>query len=178
MRETLLTVSLFSMLLVGFGLESFAGETYIFVDGIPGAGIEKNHKAWLPLKHYSWSGNMPSLESVPSSGKRAVERVDMKELTFQMDMDHSFPKLALALANGVRIPGVVLHEFHPAVKVPLLEIRLWNARIVSVSLEGTQTSRPSVTVGLAYSKIEWTYNVMDKAGRPMGKVQEGWDLKK
>ncbi len=175
MRPTFLTLVLCSVLSMGMGLECFAGETYLFVADIPGSGTTPQHKGWLPLKNYSWGAERPLSDSATGTA-RTRAGANFKELTFEMNMDGSFPKLAMALALGTHIPQIILHEVHPTTKRPILEIKLEGSRVKSLNLEGTAAT-PVVKAQVVYTKIEWTYSVFSpKDARPVGTVTGQWNL--
>ena len=179
MRTTVIATIIIGIFLMGNVTNSYAGDAYLQIKEIPGGVMEARHVGWLKIQSYSWGGSNPTSGS--SGGARSAARAALTPLNLNMQLDGSFPKLALFMANGQQLPVVVLEELYPGtkgIKQPLLEIKLTNVKVVGIELGSTEEEAPIVSFGLDYGKIEWTYTVVDPRGKVKGDIKSEWDRMK
>ena len=177
MRKTVIATIIMGLFLIGNATNSQAGEAYLLIDGIPGGAIESKHKGWMKTHSYSWGGERPPLSASKGSA-RTRSRAVLKTLDVTMNLDGSFPKLALALSQGKLIPRVVLEELHPQTKQPILKIELGDVIVSGVQLASANKQTSIVSLNLDYGKIQWTYTVLaGRTGKKRGNIQANWDVR-
>ena len=182
MRSTFIAAIIAGMFMVGFVATSHAGEAYLRLEQIPGGSIEPRHTGWLKLQSYSWgaeNGGSSARARMSSGGGRQPSRPDWKTLSITMQLDGSFPKMAVALGKGQYLPEAEIHEIYPTGdRMPFFKIKLTDVFVESVELSSDRNGAPVVNASFAYNRIEWTFTVRSsKTGRKGGDIQGHWDLK-
>ena len=177
MRRAVIVTIIMTLFLIGNTTNSQAGEAYLLIDGIPGGAMDSKHKGWMKIHSYSWSGERPP-SSASKGSSRTRSRAVLKTLDATMNLDGSFPKLALALSQGKLIPRVVLEELHPQTKQPFLKIELGDVIVSGIQLGSGNKQPPIVSLNLDYGKIQWTYTILGgRAGKKRGNIQANWDVR-
>ena len=177
MRRTVIATIIMGIFLMGNVTNSHAGETYLFVEGVPGEAMESKHRGWLKINSFSWDGARS--QSIGSKGgSRTLPRANLKSLNVAMNLDGSFPKLALALALGRTISKVILEEVHPKTKQPIFKITLDNVIVSHVGIGSSSKQVPTVTLNFDYGRIQWNYTVQDqRTGKTKGDIRAQWDVR-
>jgi type VI secretion system secreted protein Hcp len=141
---------------------------------IKGESTDTGHKEWILLESMS----SPIHRSIPSGAKdiqRTRGETMLVEVSVTRLLDNSSVKMQEACANGTFFKEVELH-LCTIVKnkaEPYLKYKLSDVIIANYSFHGNASGQPlpSETVGMAYSKVEWTYIKVDpKTGDPKGNV--------
>ena len=158
-----------------------AFDMFLQISGIPGESTDANHPDWIEVLSYSHGLSLPTSGSVGSGGAPASARCDHQEFTIVHYLDKASPKLAIAACQGQNIPEVILELAQAAGnKRRFMEYKLMNALVMGVRPTGSAgggETRPMEEVKFVYSRIEWTYTVLDpNTGAPMGDITAHWDL--
>jgi type VI secretion system secreted protein Hcp len=141
---------------------------------IKGEATDAGHKDWIILQSMSSSIH----RSIPSGAKdqqRTKGETSLGDIQIVRQLDKSSVKLQEACANGTFFKDVEIH-FCSTVKnaqEPYLKYKLYDVIVSSYSVHGDASGNPlpSEQVSLGFSKIDWTYVVIDpKTGDKKGDV--------
>ena len=133
---------------------------------IKGEATDADHKEWVIIESMS----SPMYRSVPAGAKdqqRTKGETTLGDIACSRQLDKSSTKLQEACANGTFFKEVEVH-FCTTVKnkqEPYLTYKLSDVIISSYSFHGNSSGSPlpSEQVTLGYTKVEWTYIVIDPA---------------
>lgn len=137
---------------------------YLKLGDIKGQATEQNHKDWIIIQSMS----SPIHRSIPQ-GARDAQRTRgetvLGDIVVVRELDKSSTKLSEACANGTFYKEVEIH-FCTTVKnkqEPYLKYKLNDVIVSSYSFHGNASGDPlpSEEITLAFSKIEWTYIIVD-----------------
>jgi type VI secretion system secreted protein Hcp len=141
---------------------------------VAGEATDKDHQDWIILQSMS----SPIHRSIPQGAKdqqRTKGETTLGDIVVVRQLDKSSTKLAEACANGTFFSSVEIH-FCATVgnkQEPYLKYVLSDVIVTSYSFHGNSSGDPipSEEVTLGFSKIEWTYVIIDpKTGKPSGNV--------
>ena len=147
---------------------------FLKLDGVPGEATDKGHKDWVIIQSMSASIH----RSIPSGAKdqqRTKGETTIADVQVVRQLDKSSTKLQEACAAGKFFKEVEIH-FCTTVKdaqEPYLKYKLYDVIISSYSCHGDASGNPlpSEQVSLSYSKVDWTYVLVDpKTGDKKGEV--------
>ena len=133
---------------------------------IKGEATDADHKEWVIIESMS----SPMYRSVPAGAKdqqRTKGETTLGDIACSRQLDKSSTKLQEACANGTFFKEVEIH-FCTTVKnkqEPYLTYKLSDVIISSYSFHGNSSGSPlpSEQITLGYTKVEWTYIVIDPA---------------
>jgi len=133
---------------------------------IKGEATDADHKEWVIIESMS----SPMYRSVPAGAKdqqRTKGETTLGDVACSRQLDKSSTKLQEACANGTFFKEVEIH-FCTTVKnkqEPYLTYKLSDVIISSYSFHGNASGSPlpSEQITLGYTKVEWTYIVIDPA---------------
>ena len=137
---------------------------YMKLGDIKGEATDTDHKDWIIIESMS----SPIFRSVPSGAKdqqRTKGETSLGDIVVSRQLDKSSTKLQEACANGTFFKEVEIH-FCSTVKnkqEPYLTYKLFDVIVSSYSFHGNSSGSPlpSEQVTLGYTKVEWTYIVID-----------------
>lgn len=147
---------------------------FIKMEGIVGEATDQGHKDWIIIQSMSTSIH----RSIPSGAKdqqRTKGETSLGDIQLVRQLDKSSTKLQEACAAGKFFKTVEI-EFCTVVKdkqEPYLKYKLYDVIVSSYSMHGDASGNPlpSEQVSLGYSKVDWTYVVVDpKTGDKKGEV--------
>lgn len=147
---------------------------FLRLDGIQGEATDQGHKDWIIIQSMSASIK----RSIPSGAKdqqRTKGETSLGDVQLVRQLDKSSTKLQEACAAGKFFKTVDI-EFCTTVKdkqEPYLKYKLYDVIVSSYSVHGDASGNPlpSEQVSLGYSKVDWTYVVVDpKTGDKKGEV--------
>lgn len=147
---------------------------FLKLDGIQGEATDQGHKDWIIIQSMSASIH----RSIPSGAKdqqRTKGETSLGDIQLVRQLDKSSTKLQEACAAGKFFKTVEI-EFCTVVKdkqEPYLKYKLYDVIVSSYSMHGDASGNPlpSEQVSLGYSKVDWTYVVVDpKTGDKKGEV--------
>jgi len=154
--------------------EPRAAAAFTNPSGIPGEATAPVYKDWVIIQKMSASIH----RSIPSGAKdqqRTKGETTLGDVQIVRQLDRSSVKLMEACAAGTFFPEVEIH-FCTVVKdrqEPYLKYKLYNVIITSYSTHGDASGNPlpSEQISLSYSKVDWTYVVVDpKTGDNKGSI--------
>ena len=133
---------------------------------IKGEATDADHKEWVIIESMS----SPMYRSVPAGAKdqqRTKGETTLGDIACSRQLDKSSTKLQEACANGTFFKEVEIH-FCTTVKnkqEPYLTYKLSDVIVSSYSFHGNSSGSPlpSEQITLGYTKVEWTYIVLDPA---------------
>jgi type VI secretion system secreted protein Hcp len=141
---------------------------------IKGSATDEDHKDWIIIENTS-SAIMRSIRDGAKDQQRTQGETVLADVVVVRQMDKSTPKLQEACANGTFLKEVEI-DFCTTIKnkeEPYYQIKLSDVIITGHSFDANSYADPlpSENVSLGFSKIEWTWYVMDpKTGDGQGKV--------
>ncbi|MCA9174391.1 MAG: type VI secretion system tube protein Hcp [Planctomycetales bacterium] len=160
-------------------------DAYMEIAGMPGESTESKHKGWVEIKGYRHQVSQKISASF-SSGAPTGGDAEHGFFWVCKEFDSTSPKLQLALSKGDHIPDVKV-DFctQTGEKATFLTIKLTDVVVGALytsdasfpaGTEGIAFTKPCEWLGWAYSRIEWTYTIMDpKTGASKGNVTSFWD---
>lgn len=147
---------------------------YMQLKGIDGEATDKNHEKWVLIESIS-----EAIHRSISDGARDMERVRGKttcaDIVVVRQLDKSSTKIKESCANGTFYDEVEIHfctTLHNA-QEPYLKYTLHNVILTGYSFHATSHAqpRPSETVTLGYTNVDWEYVEIDpKTGKKKGNV--------
>ena len=152
---------------------------YMKLGDIKGECTDTDHKEWIIIESMS----SPIYRSIPQGAKdqqRTKGDTTLGDIVVSRQLDKSSTKLQEACANGTFYKEVEIH-FCTTVKnkqEPYLTYKLSDVIVSSYSFHGNSSGSPlpSEQVTLGYTKVEWTYVVVDpKTGDKTGQVPAKYD---
>jgi type VI secretion system secreted protein Hcp len=152
---------------------------YIKLGDIKGEATDADHKDWIIIESMS----SPIYRSIPSGAKdqqRTKGETTLGDIVVSRQLDKSSTKLQEACANGTFFKEVEI-DFCTTVnnkQEPYLKYKLFDVIVSSFSMHGNASGNPlpSEQITLGYTKVEWTYNVVDpKTGNKTGAVPTKYD---
>jgi type VI secretion system secreted protein Hcp len=147
---------------------------YVKLGDIKGEATDSDHKDWIIIQSMS----SPIFRSIPDGAKdqqRTKGETTLGDVVVSRQLDKSSTKLQEACANGTFFKEVEI-DFCTTVnnkQEPYLKYKLFDVIVSSYSFHGTAAGDPLPTeeITLGYTKVEWTYNVVDpKTGNKTGAV--------
>ena len=148
---------------------------------IKGEATDQDHKEWILIESMS----SPLYRSIPEGAKdqqRTKGDTTLGDVVVVRQLDKSSTKLQESCANGTFFKEVEVH-FCTTVKnkqEPYLTYKMDNVIITSYSFHGNSSGSPlpSEQITMGYTKVEWTYIVVDPAtgdqkGNVPGKYEPG-----
>jgi type VI secretion system secreted protein Hcp len=152
---------------------------FMQMKGIDGESTDKQHDKWIMIESLS-----SAIHRSITDGARDMERVRGRttcaDVVIVRQLDKSSTKLEEACANGSFYDQVEIH-FCTTVQdknEPYLKYTLHDAIVTSYSFHGNAESqpRPSESITLGYTKVEWEYVEIDpKTGKKKGSVPASYD---
>jgi type VI secretion system secreted protein Hcp len=149
-------------------------KAYLTLAEIEGGVTERDHANSIEVLDFNWG----VLNAVPRAGAQMVagNRPEFQDLVITKPLDKATPILALAAAEGRMIQEAELVFYAQASDdEPTGTIRLTRVRIRSVESGTGSAAGLTETVGLAFSRVEWTYNHTDERGGTT-RIVTGWDV--
>jgi type VI secretion system secreted protein Hcp len=152
---------------------------FMQMKGIDGEATDKEHDKWVMIESLS-SSIRRSITDGARDMERARGRTTCADVTVVRQLDKSSTKLEEACANGTFYDQVQIH-FCTTVQdknEPYLKYTLHDVIVTSYSFHGNAESRPrpSESLTLGYTKVEWEYVQIDpKTGKKQGSVPAGYD---
>lgn len=173
-----LALFLSSLILTNPG-KALAVDAFLKIDNVPGESTDDKHKDWINV--ISWSFGDSQTVTAHAGGAAGATAVKMQDFKFTMRTNKASPKLFLTCANGQHLRDVKLEvcksgEF----KQKFLEIKLSDVIVssfVSLGSSGGADVYPMEEIMLNFGKIEITYTLTDKTGKPIGETKSNWDVK-
>lgn len=137
---------------------------FMKLGSIAGEATQKDHKDWIILQSMS----SPIHRSIPAGARdqqRTKGETTLGDIVIVRQLDKSSTKLAESCANGTFFKDVEIH-FCTTVKnkqEPYLKYKLSDVIVSSYSFHGNSSGDPlpSEEITLGFSKIEWTYIIVD-----------------
>jgi type VI secretion system secreted protein Hcp len=155
-----------------------AGELVLKLDGIPGDSIVPGHVGEIDVATVSFGVSQTGIRE--AGGRASARRSSLTTIAIVKFIDKSSPKLFLACATGQHIPTAVL-TFRDvqagANPFEFLIVTLSDVLISSYSV-GSGGDRPTESLNLSYSKIEYKYIGRMENGLPLPPVTVTFDLLK
>lgn len=145
----------------------FAEDLLLRLDGIKGESTRQKDE--IDITSFSWG-----FSQATSGGKSSVERFVVKK-----NVDVSSPLLVQNLLSGRTIANatfVVRRDSSDRAATTFIQIDLKDVKVVELSLNGTDSGRPTESVAFTFSKLTYQYFPVDKSGKPGPAITTTWDL--
>jgi type VI secretion system secreted protein Hcp len=155
-----------------------ANDAYLSIDTIKGESNDSRHKDWIEVSNVSWNVHQPRSALVSTAGGHTSGRAELSEVSFKKLADLASPLLQQTCAAGKTIPKAKF-EFMRAdgngEPIKYYTVELENVMIASVTPSSGDGGVITERVGLAFSKIKWSYTRQDIKGGTQGNTSGGWD---
>ncbi|UCC83494.1 MAG: type VI secretion system tube protein Hcp [Gemmatimonadota bacterium] len=149
-------------------------KAFLTLTEIEGGATERAHAGSIEVLAFNWG-----LENaVPRAGAQMLAgvRPEFGDLVITKPLDKSSPILAVAAAEGRMIQEAELVFYAQASdSEPAGTIKLTGVRVRAVESGTSSATGLTESVGLAFSRIEWTFNATDARGGTT-RISSGWDL--
>ena len=152
---------------------------FMQLKGIEGEATDKGHEKWVLIESMR-----SAIHRSITDGARDMERVRGKtklpDAIVVRQLDKSSTKLEEACANGTFYEQAQIHLCTTVgnAQEPYLKYTLHDVILTSYSFHGNADSqpRPSESLTLGYTKVEWEYIQIDpKTGKKLGSVPGSYD---
>jgi type VI secretion system secreted protein Hcp len=153
-----------------------AGQLLLKLDAIPGDSIVPGHNGEIDLATISFGVDQTGIRE--AGGKASARRSSFSTFSVVKLIDKASPKLFLACATGQHIPtGVLTFRTVIAGDTPYeyLTITLSDVFISSYSVS-SGGDRPTESISLSFTKIEYKYVGLDASGQPLPPVKVTFDV--
>jgi type VI secretion system secreted protein Hcp len=170
----LILVSTLAVLSVSPSLAAF--DSFLKIEGIPGESTDAKHADEIVVTSFSTGlGQQPATGGAGGRGGKAV----LHELAITKWLDRASPLLMLKCAQGTHLPTAVLTVRKAGEdRLEYYKITLSDVVISSISSLGSSSGdRPTESVSLNFTKIEWEYTPQKADGSADTPVRGSWDLK-
>ena len=154
---------------------------YIKLPDIDGEVQTNEHEKWIEV----YSVSLPIFRSIGEGAKGAQRRqgnTSLGDFVVTKELDSSSPKLAAAVAQGTHMDEVLVHMLSTinGDEKLVLEIKLSNVVPSGYSFSGmgNMNPRPTETLSMNYTKIEWNYKAYDDMGGDAGNFPASYDTEK
>jgi type VI secretion system secreted protein Hcp len=148
MKRTFLTTAVMILAAAAFLIQSAPAQTkgFLKVSGIAGDSKDANHKGWIDVLGFSWSGRAPASGSGPGS------------LTVVTRAGKASAGLKTKAGAGQKMPEVVLEVAGTGTdgKPGIFVYKMIDVTVASYDMSGSGSDvQESVT--LNFGKVSWTY---------------------
>lgn len=153
-----------------------AADYLLALDGIPGESTDENYPRTIEIESFSLGVTMTSGTVVGGGG--GAGKASFSDISFSKKLDKSSPLLYLNCAQGKHIPQAILHVRKSGDKPQeYYTITLTDVLISSVQTSGASgTDRPSESLSLNFTKIEFSYAAQRPDGSLETPVTSSWNL--
>lgn len=149
---------------------------YVKIEGINGNATHENHKKWLDVSSLQFGVGRAISTPSGSTANREASEPSVSEVTLTKLMDESSPHLLIEACVGAVSKKTEIHLVSTGSPgVTYAEYTLTNTLVSAYSMS-TGGDRPSESISLNFTKIEFKYTPYDdkhKAGSP---IAVGYDL--
>lgn len=143
---------------------------YLKYDGIDGEATHENHKKWIDIGSMQFGIGRAISTAAGSTANREASEPSVSEITITKTMDASSPKLFVESATGNAGKKVEIHLVSTGSPGnTYAEYTLTNTLVSGYSVS-TGGDRPSESISLSFTKIEYKltpYDEKNKAGTPV-----------
>lgn len=147
---------------------------FLKLGDIKGEATDKKHKDWIIIQSMS----SPVFRSIPEGAKdsqRSRGDTTLGDIAVVRELDKSSVKLQESCANGTFFDTVEINFTSQVgnAQEPYYKYKLSDVIISSYSVHANSSGDPlpSEEVTLSYTKVEWTYVLLNpKTGKPDGNV--------
>ena len=138
-----------------------------------GSASDEDHKDWVIIDSMDLS-IFRSINPGAKDQQRTQGETSLSDVTISRQLDKSTPKIQEACANGTFLKEVEI-DFCTTIKnkeEPYYQVKLHDVILTNYSMQANSSGdSPHESLSMGYTKVEWTYNVMDhKTGDGKGKV--------
>ena len=139
---------------------------------IQGEATDDRHKGCIDVLAWSWGASLPI---DPTDGGAGAPNI--QDFSFTKYIDKSSPILMEASTAGKNFPKVEFFSHGSCCEAEYLKITMEKVFVTSFQTGGsTGEDRPTESVSLNFSKIEYCYTYIDADGKPGIPDCYGWDV--
>lgn len=128
--------------------------TFMKIEGFTGSSTDRSHAGWIEISSFQWGVGRGITGTTGSAGDRQG-RASVSDIQVTKHTDTSSPKLVQASASGTHFPEVVIEFVRPDKQIAY-QVKMKDV-VVSKYAMSSGGDRPTESVTLNFSKIEWTY---------------------
>ena len=141
-----------------------AGSVFVQVDGVTGGAIDPTHKGWLNAASYSFSLTAPG----PVAEKVRPVFAPLKVVLYA---DVGMPGLVAAHGRSTTIPSLTIQVMGvagPQGTPVFQQIKLTNARVLDLTIDGPADSSPQIAASFTYDGIDFELRPpLPRVGEPL-----------
>jgi type VI secretion system secreted protein Hcp len=176
MKAPIMAIAVLALVLWGAASSSWAAvDAFIWFENVKGESQDARHKDWIEISSFQWGVGRGI--SSPSGGRASRESSapSVSEIVVTKHVDSSSPKLSQLFSDGhqagqraiiaVRKAGGKQQDF--------LTISLYNV-LIGLLRSSTGGDRPTESLSLNFTKIEWTYAPQHTVNGSPGPLTGGW----
>jgi type VI secretion system secreted protein Hcp len=136
-----------------------------------GETADERHKGCIDVLAWSWGVSLPV---DPVGGGPGAP--NLQDLSFTKYIDKASPILMQGTTKGTPFPKIELYSHGSCCETEYLKLTLENVFVTSFQTGGSAgEDRPTESVSLNFSKIEYCYTYFDEAQEPGVADCYGWD---
>lgn len=146
--------------------------------GIAGECLLKGYENKIECLSFSHAVAM-QMTSDTSNRERTSGKPNVQEFTLSKYMDQSSPSLNQACCEGRKIGDatIMIGRNEGGTVMPLMIYTLKDAMISSVSAASSGGDKPSETLTLNFTAIQWDYTAQNADSTKQGTAPGKWDMK-
>ena len=166
-----------SALVLMSGLSCAQAAIYMEVPNIPGEVTTEGYKNWISILDVELSVSVSDGGQIGGGGGQP--KVSFSDLSWNQELDSTWPSLLVAIAGGTQFDEVNIHFTTPGIKGVLtyFELAFTDVRLTSLSLNATAKGEDNVSGSFNYRTIHALYRLFDpKTGAELSETSGGYDV--
>lgn len=155
-----------------------AGDFFLKLGSIKGESDRSGEIGTFELQGFSFGADN-NMQFTTSSGGMATGRGDVHPMSVIKQSDTADPQIWASCLTGKIHPEATLHGYRTGgnKSVKYLAFKMTNVAVTGISVSGSDgAGLPSLQLGLAYQKIQWTQTQLKEDGTPGDTIVEMWDV--
>lgn len=149
-----------------------------FASKITGESTHKKHKGEIGIGSVSWGVSNASSYSSSTGGGGGKALAHASDVMFHKAMCKASPELMWSCAKGDSVPDATI-TFTKTVGdsfIDYLVIKLFDVRVSSYSISGSDGGGDSESFGLNFAKIEYIYTTEDSGGIKGSSINKSYNF--
>jgi type VI secretion system secreted protein Hcp len=150
---------------------------YLKLDGVDGESLDKDHKGWIELTHWSFGAHNAATFAVGQGGQ--AKQAQFTPMNVQKHLDTASTTLFKNVASGKHIPKGTLScmKLNGDARVEYLKIEMKDVMVSSVvGTCGAEDDHVSESVDLAFAEFKIEYKLQSDTGSAGGTYDMGFNI--